>query len=152
MPEDGNCTATGGHLDPFQRLDNPACNSSLPETCEVGDLSGKYGKITTETYNASFTDLYASTNPDEPSFIGNLSFVLHYANKTRISCANFELEEIESSGNDTDEVTSNLTVTASPSATETPSPTTISAGSRTQMTVVGAGLAGLLVVAIGQLL
>ena len=44
-PESGNCTETGGHLDSYMRGDTPPCESSMPETCEVGDLSGKYGTV-----------------------------------------------------------------------------------------------------------
>lgn len=72
------------------RKDDPPCDSKAPQTCEVGDLSGKHGKITSDPFEASYTDLYASTLNTDPGFFGNLSFVLHFANKTRISCANFE--------------------------------------------------------------
>ncbi|OAA62625.1 cytosolic cu zn superoxide dismutase [Niveomyces insectorum RCEF 264] len=89
VPADGNCTSTGGHLDPFGREDDPACNSKLKQTCQVGDLAGKHGKITSDPFNATYLDLFASTAPGNPAFFGNLSFVLHYPNKTRISCANF---------------------------------------------------------------
>ncbi|AEO70553.1 uncharacterized protein THITE_2122167 [Thermothielavioides terrestris NRRL 8126] len=45
VPESGNCTETGGHLDSYERGDTPPCDSSKPQTCEVGDLSGKYGTV-----------------------------------------------------------------------------------------------------------
>ncbi len=45
VPESGNCTDTGGHLDSYVRGDSPPCDSSQPQTCEVGDLSGKYGTV-----------------------------------------------------------------------------------------------------------
>ena len=45
VPANGSCAATGGHLDPYQRGDTPACNDTAPATCQVGDLSGKYGII-----------------------------------------------------------------------------------------------------------
>jgi hypothetical protein len=45
VPESGNCTETGGHLDSYVRGDTPPCESSMPQTCEVGDLSGKYGTV-----------------------------------------------------------------------------------------------------------
>jgi hypothetical protein len=44
-PESGNCAETGGHLDSYKRGDSPPCVSSAPATCEVGDLSGKYGTV-----------------------------------------------------------------------------------------------------------
>lgn len=46
VPSDGNCADTAGHLDSYLRGDSPPCNSAAPQTCEVGDLSGKYGMVT----------------------------------------------------------------------------------------------------------
>jgi hypothetical protein len=45
VPTDGNCTGTGGHLDPYERTQVPDCVAARPETCEVGDLSGKHGLV-----------------------------------------------------------------------------------------------------------
>lgn len=45
VPEGGDCDAAGGHLDPYGRTDDPACDDDSPETCEVGDLSGKNGPL-----------------------------------------------------------------------------------------------------------
>lgn len=45
VPESGDCTETGGHLDSYVRGGTPPCDSSMPQTCEVGDLSGKYGVV-----------------------------------------------------------------------------------------------------------
>lgn len=39
-----------------------------------------------------YLDPYSSTRPGTPAFFGNLSFVLHLSNKTRIGCANFTLQ------------------------------------------------------------
>ncbi|PQE27049.1 superoxide dismutase protein [Rutstroemia sp. NJR-2017a WRK4] len=91
VPADGNCTSTLGHLDPFIRGETPACNSSLPQTCQVGDLSGKHGKITSDPFTATYADDFASTTPGLGSFFGNRSIVVHFGNKTRITCANFML-------------------------------------------------------------
>ncbi len=41
----GTCADTGTHLDSFVRGTEPPCYSPAPQTCEVGDLSGKYGKV-----------------------------------------------------------------------------------------------------------
>ncbi|ENI08578.1 hypothetical protein COCC4DRAFT_57317 [Bipolaris maydis ATCC 48331] len=90
VPADGNCTATGGHLDPYHYGETMPCNASAPETCQTGDLSGKYGNFSTQEFSAEYTDLYSATLPSNPAFFGSLSFVLHFANKTRIACANFE--------------------------------------------------------------
>lgn len=97
VPSDGNCTDTLGHLDPYERGESPACNPIQPETCQVGDLSGKYGTISIPFSDASFQvnylDLYTSTQPDLNSFFGNRSVVIHDNNLTRIACANFELAQ-----------------------------------------------------------
>ncbi|KAK1600019.1 superoxide dismutase [Colletotrichum navitas] len=90
VPADGNCTKTLAHLDPFIRGEVPPCDASKPETCQVGDLSGKHGAVTAD-YEKTYTDSYISIAEGPGSFFGNRSFVFHFANKTRISCANFKL-------------------------------------------------------------
>ncbi|KAL2685392.1 hypothetical protein Neosp_006490 [[Neocosmospora] mangrovei] len=89
VPEDGNCTETLAHLDPYERGAETPCDAKDPASCEVGDLSGKHGKITVDPFEAEYIDYYASTKEGIGAFFGNRSFVLHYANKTRLSCANF---------------------------------------------------------------
>ncbi|CAN9088097.1 unnamed protein product [Alternaria alternata] len=91
VPADGNCTGTGAHLDPYMRGEVPGCDASKPETCQTGDLSGKYGNATEQTFSAEYTDLYSATLPSDPAFFGALSFVVHLSNKTRIGCANFTM-------------------------------------------------------------
>ncbi|KAF2264585.1 Cu,Zn superoxide dismutase-like protein, partial [Lojkania enalia] len=90
VPADGNCTGTGTHLDPYKRGETPACDGTKPETCQTGDLSGKYGTITGTAGSQNYIDLYSSTNPSDPAYFGNLSVVIHLANKTRVACANFK--------------------------------------------------------------
>lgn len=41
----GSCASAGAHLDPANRTETPPCDATAPETCQAGDLSGKYGKI-----------------------------------------------------------------------------------------------------------
>jgi len=91
VPENGNCTAVLAHLDPFIRGEDPVCDAAHPETCQTGDLSGKFGIIPVDAgnYSATHTDLYSATLEGLGSFFGNRSIVFHYANKTRVSCANF---------------------------------------------------------------
>ncbi|KAH6615184.1 superoxide dismutase [Boeremia exigua] len=89
VPSDGNCTGTGAHLDPYKRGEVPICDASKPETCQTGDLSGKFGNITAQEWSQEYVDLYSSTRPDINSYFGNLSVVVHLSNKTRIACANF---------------------------------------------------------------
>jgi hypothetical protein len=48
----GNCSTTGAHLDPYKRGETPPCDASKPETCQTGDLSGKYGNFTTAEFSA----------------------------------------------------------------------------------------------------
>ncbi|KAH8167127.1 hypothetical protein CIB48_g1135 [Xylaria polymorpha] len=76
-------------LDPFIRGEDPACNSSQPASCQVGDLSGKYGKITSDPFTAKFRDNFTAMNEGPGSYFLNRSLVVHFANKTRITCANF---------------------------------------------------------------
>ncbi|KAL2178845.1 superoxide dismutase [Thermothelomyces heterothallicus CBS 202.75] len=92
VPEDGNCTETLAHLDPYIRGEDTPCNADAPATCQVGDLSGKHGKIPANktTFETSYVDLYASTVEGIGAFFGNRSIVFHFPNKTRITCANFE--------------------------------------------------------------
>ncbi|PSR78564.1 superoxide dismutase [Coniella lustricola] len=93
VPSDGNCTDTEAHLDPFERGETPPCDPDLPQTCQVGDLAGKHGAIVTSKDNTDFSESYTddfTATGDGKSFIGNLSVVIHYANLTRIACANFE--------------------------------------------------------------
>jgi hypothetical protein len=45
VPADGNCTGTLSHLDPYGRGDKTPCDSDHKNSCEVGDLSGKWGMI-----------------------------------------------------------------------------------------------------------
>lgn len=95
----GNCTATLAHVDPFKRGEDPVCNPAEPATCQTGDLSGKFGTVTEDPFTASYHDPYSSINQDVGgSFLGNRSFVFHFANKTRISCADFKLVSSNSSG------------------------------------------------------
>lgn len=98
VPEDGNCTATKAHLDPYKRGEDPICDASNPASCQVGDLSGKHGNIPyLPGFGANYTDDYVSLIPGTGAFMGDKSFVLHFANKTRIACANFKLVQKDSS-------------------------------------------------------
>ncbi|RDL36766.1 uncharacterized protein BP5553_06118 [Venustampulla echinocandica] len=91
VPADGNCTGTKAHQDPYVRGETPVCDAKSPETCQVGDLSGKHGKIESDPTTQTYTDKYVSLTPGSNAFFGNRSITFHFANKTRISCANFAL-------------------------------------------------------------
>ncbi|KAK6865657.1 hypothetical protein PG995_002185 [Apiospora arundinis] len=92
VPDGGNCTSTGAHLDPTLRGETPVCDKAFPQTCQVGDLSGKYGAITSDPFEATYTDIFGSVTSGSNASIPDRSFVVHFANKTRISCANFKVE------------------------------------------------------------
>lgn len=109
VPADGNCTATLAHLDPYIRGEMPPCDPSQPATCQVGDLAGKHGNITTSPFTASYVDPYVSSASGVGSFFGNRSIVIHTSNTTRLTCASFVL-----SSNGTGNAT-NATVPSSPS-------------------------------------
>ncbi|OAQ65325.1 Cu/Zn superoxide dismutase-related protein [Pochonia chlamydosporia 170] len=90
VPSDGNCTKTLAHLDPYHRGEDPPCDASRPNTCQVGDLSGKFGHIVGGPFRAEYIDPYSSLIEGTDAYIGSRSIVVHFANKTRITCANFE--------------------------------------------------------------
>ena len=128
VPADGNCTQTLGHIDPFIRGETPACDSSLPQTCQVGDLAGKHGMITSDPFTASYSDDFASTVPGLGSFFGNRSLTLHFGNATRITCANFTLLGGEVGGTGGDGSSANATASATASATSSSAPVQFTGG------------------------
>jgi len=93
VPESGNCTETGGHLDSYVRGDSPPCDSSKPQTCEVGDLSGKYGTVAGPDVKKEFNDPYTALNTIQLGYIGNRSIVFHDASAARIACASLKKVE-----------------------------------------------------------
>jgi hypothetical protein len=88
-------------INSFTRTETPSCDSDHPETCQVGDLSGKHGNISqitsssagdsaaVGTFQAMYLDAYLSTDPNNVAFFGNRSIVVHAANGTRLNCGNF---------------------------------------------------------------
>ncbi|KAK0748324.1 superoxide dismutase [Apiosordaria backusii] len=78
VPENGTCADTGLHLDSYVRGQEPPCEASLPATCEVGDLSGK------------FHDPYTATNVIQLGYIGNRAIVFHDKTSVRVACANIK--------------------------------------------------------------
>ncbi|KAL9130598.1 MAG: hypothetical protein Q9217_001258 [Psora testacea] len=134
VPASGNCTATLAHLDPYIRGEQPPCDPTHPETCQVGDLSGKHGNITTSPFQTSYLDLYSATKQGLGAFLGNRSIVVHTSNATRLTCANFVLTSGSSNSSNTTTGTS-----------ATPSPFTGGAASNFAgaTAVVGVVIAGL---------
>ncbi|KAG5974104.1 hypothetical protein E4U55_000091 [Claviceps digitariae] len=85
----GNCTAAGAHLDSTNRGDKPPCDAGNLPSCQVGDLAGKYGKINSDPFTAEYVDKFLSLKEEDAAFFGNRSVVIHLANTTRITCADF---------------------------------------------------------------
>jgi len=122
VPTDGNCTGTKAHLDPYQRGQATPCAAGSPQTCEVGDLAGKYGKIpdNTTTIHMSYTDAYLSLKSPSGAFIGNRSIVIHAKDASRIACANITIKAAHDGHGSNDTVTS-PTPGPSPNAGAAPS-------------------------------
>ena len=89
--------SVGGHYDPFGKADMYPGNYSeqcaaFPDDCEVGDLSGKVGYLSSELREQHFTDSRLSLyGPQSP--IGR-SVVIHRENGNRQVCANIEYNGI----------------------------------------------------------
>ncbi|KAK4145466.1 superoxide dismutase [Dichotomopilus funicola] len=131
VPVTGNCTETLAHLDPYIRGEDPSCNKDAPETCQVGDLSGKHGKIQPGddlSFEAEYIDDYATTVEGLGAFFGNRSIVFHFPNKTRITCASFERVRLPGGGNGDSSSTASSpsSFTTPPSSFTTPPPTSTS--------------------------
>ncbi|KAF8988696.1 hypothetical protein CPC16_002802 [Podila verticillata] len=87
---DGNCTLTGGHLDPANVGTSKPCDPTNLATCQTGDLAGKHGNFMgTEDGVVPFTtyiDTQLSFSGDVNSTLVGRSVVIHN-NGTRIACA-----------------------------------------------------------------
>ncbi|KAK1074669.1 Cell surface superoxide dismutase [Cu-Zn] 4 [Friedmanniomyces endolithicus] len=87
-----NLPASGGPFYPYNATEAFVCDPANPQMCQVGDMSGKHGGIANGTnYTVSYVDQYLSTQPGTPAFFGNRSIVVHFANKTILTCANFTM-------------------------------------------------------------
>ncbi|KAL9601357.1 MAG: hypothetical protein Q9179_002900 [Wetmoreana sp. 5 TL-2023] len=138
VPANGNCTATLAHQDPYIRGEIPPCDPTQPETCQVGDLAGKHGNITTNPFQAAYLDLYLSTVQGPASFFGNRSIVIHTSNTTRLTCANFTLTSGNSTSANSTSSSGNGTVTGS-----NPVPSPFTGGAAVTVVSAGAIVAGL---------
>ncbi|KAK5108407.1 hypothetical protein LTR62_008363 [Meristemomyces frigidus] len=80
----------GNALNPTNISTTTLCDPKNATYCQVGDLSGKDGAMASgASFSASYTDLYISTQPNTPAFVGNRSLVIFFANMTSLTCANF---------------------------------------------------------------
>ncbi|KAG0296675.1 hypothetical protein BGZ96_008845 [Linnemannia gamsii] len=84
-----NCEATGGHLDPDPLKPGVVpCDSSSPDKCQAGDLSGKHGNLeaTLTGKRLRYIDRQLKFTGDATTILGR-SIVIHN-NGARIACAN----------------------------------------------------------------
>ncbi|KAJ1748466.1 hypothetical protein GGH19_003077 [Coemansia sp. RSA 1807] len=94
VPSNGNCTATGGHLDPFgikaAAGDAYKCSADdISNTCELGDLAGIFGNLVGDDEGKCLK----SVNATELTFGGKStildhSIVIHNAKGDRVACSN----------------------------------------------------------------
>ncbi|KAI1811197.1 superoxide dismutase [Poronia punctata] len=145
----GNCTNTKGHLDPFIRGEDPPCNSTYPWTCQVGDISGKYGKITSDPFTAQFHDDFTSMTENLGTYFLNRSIVVHFANKTRITCANFTVLDCTTNATITSNGSCQQNSTPVTTPVTTPSTLPVQGGARAHVVVKGLGFLSVVVLAFG---
>ncbi|KAF9337350.1 hypothetical protein BG006_005157 [Podila minutissima] len=107
----GNCSSTGGHLDPTNVTTAKPCDPKNLTLCQTGDLAGKFGNFMgTEDGVLPFTD-YIDTQlkfeGDANNTIIGRSIVIHN-NGTRIACADIITEgsATPTSGTDAPKTTS----------------------------------------------
>ncbi|ODA83931.1 hypothetical protein RJ55_02448 [Drechmeria coniospora] len=148
----GNCTQTLAHLDPFERGEKPPCASSAPETCQVGDLAGKHGMVTADPFQAEYVDKFVSLKEGDAEFMGNRSFVFHFANTTRITCANFVKMDVgapypSASSSVYPVPTASGATPARPAATDSTVPFVVSAASKAHTTLPFVAIAGVALLA-----
>ncbi|CAI5756346.1 unnamed protein product [Candida verbasci] len=93
VPADGNCTGTLAHFNPF----NGSATATTDAAKEVGDLAGRNGNITSESFSTEYVDPYLSLNPESRAYFGGLSVVIHSSNNSRLACANITEEETNGS-------------------------------------------------------
>eukprot|EP01083_Nonionella_stella_P115048 340668_1 len=82
---------TGGHFNPYDK-DTCELNADYYD-CEVGDLSGRFGKITLNDDNqlSASNSLASAVNKISPDAVADRSVVFHCANGNRAFCAPFKL-------------------------------------------------------------
>ena len=82
----GPCSSssTGGHFNPMSAVGK--CDPTKPESCELGDLSGKHGAVTGVSLQTQYTDTFLPLS-GAYSIVGR-SLVLHDSTGNRYVCAN----------------------------------------------------------------
>lgn len=83
-----DCAATLEHLNPVRLPETEVCEPQNLATCEVGDLSGKHGKLFPgKSVERSYIDSQLRFDNPAYSMVGR-SVVIHDAQKNRIACGN----------------------------------------------------------------
>lgn len=94
IPKSLNCEMAGLHLNPYNAPE--ICDTQLDNSyCQVGDLSGKHGFINSTCFETVYVDPYLSLSKNSKSSILNKSIVFHYANLTKLACANIKVANRE---------------------------------------------------------
>jgi len=91
VPPNGDCSFIRNRLDPRRRGFLPVCDAIAPEACQVGDLSGKYGRLNDRVpyVRKLFVDRFTSLKAQDASFIGSRSFAVVDLNNIVLACGNF---------------------------------------------------------------
>lgn len=112
----GNCTATAGHFNPFNGT--ATCKLSEASLCELGNLSGLYGAIDSDSFETEYFDPYLSLDSNSPSFIGDKrSITIHFPNTTRLACADIvKVGDVSSNSSSSSNSTSSSSSTVVASA------------------------------------
>ncbi|KAH9845489.1 Cu,Zn superoxide dismutase-like protein [Teratosphaeria destructans] len=84
----GTCPTASAMLDPYKD-GGKTCDMGKPQTCAVGDLSGKHGAINRTSGQSSYNDPYVSTVCGSNATVCGRSLIVNYANGTLLSCANY---------------------------------------------------------------
>lgn len=97
LPGSLDCELAGLHLNPYNAPE--LCDAQLDNSyCQVGDLSGKHGFINTTCFETTYVDPYLALSKNSKASILNKSIVFHYANLTKLACANIEVATPERVG------------------------------------------------------
>ncbi|XP_078588437.1 uncharacterized protein LOC144869220 isoform X1 [Branchiostoma floridae x Branchiostoma japonicum] len=101
---ENRCSSTAGHFNPYavDLSGNYAsqCNGNNPLRCELGDLSGKHGKVDVGSEDSISRNFYTDVELplSGPEAVIGRSMVIHQANSGggRLACANiFQLPAVE---------------------------------------------------------